>query len=123
MNTFKKKLLTAVTAIALSPLAQAGMMSFSDTHATSLTDWADTLTVSQFDASLGALDTIDISFSASILSDITLDNDNTTGGLGKGTANVDILGSFLGLGSLYSLVSATTGFQALGADAGRCRLY
>ncbi|MDX2369319.1 MAG: choice-of-anchor E domain-containing protein [Colwellia sp.] len=116
MNTFKKKLLTAVTVMALSPLAQAGLISFSDSHASSITDWNDTLTVSQFDSSLGSLNTIDISFSATMLSDLILDNDNVGSTTAKGTVNVETIGSFLGLGSLSVVLAADTGFQALGAD-------
>jgi hypothetical protein len=116
MNTFKKKLLAAVTVMALSPLAQAGMISYADSHVSSITDWTDTLTVSQFDASLGNLNTIDISFSATMLSDLILDNDNVGSTTANGTVNVDTIGSFLGLGSLGVSLSANTGFQALGAD-------
>lgn len=116
MKTFKKKLLTAITVMALSPLAQAGLISFSDDHTSSITDWADTLTVSQFDSSLGSLNTINISFSATMLSDLILDNDNATATVARGTVSVDTLGSFLGLGALSLALSADTGFQPLAAD-------
>jgi hypothetical protein len=117
MNTFKKKLLTAVTVMALSPLAQAGMISFSDSHAASTTEWNDVLTVSQFDASLGNLDTIDISFSASMLSDITLNNNDNQAQTTRGNVGIETIGSFLGLGSLSINLGADTGFVNLGADA------
>ncbi len=116
MKNFKKKLLSAVAVVALSPLAQAGVISYSDEHAASTTDWFDTLTVSQFDSSMGTLNTVDISFSAEMLSDMTLDNDNATDTIARGTVSVDTIGSFLGLGSLGISLSANTGFQNLGAD-------
>lgn len=116
MKIFKTKLLAAITVVALSPLAQAGVISFSDTHATSITDWNDTLTVSQFDTTLGSLNTIDISFSADMFSDMILDNDNSGATVARGTVSVDTIGSFLGLGALSVSISANTGFQALGSD-------
>ena len=118
MKNFKKKLLTAVTVMALSPLAQAGLISFSDTHDASITAWTDTLTVSQFDASLGSLDTIDISFSASMLSDLTLNNNDASAQLTSGNVSVQTNGSFLGLGTLSILLTENTGFQLLAADDG-----
>ncbi|MBU2925697.1 PEP-CTERM sorting domain-containing protein [Colwellia sp. 1_MG-2023] len=116
MKTFKKKLLAAVTVMALSPLAQAGVISFSDNHAASTTEWSDVLTVSQFDASLGNLDTINISFSASMLSDITLNNNDNLAQTTRGSVGIETIGTFLGLGSLTINLSADTGFVALGAD-------
>jgi hypothetical protein len=116
MKIFKKKLLTAVTVMALSPLAQATLLTVTDEHTSSATDWTDILTVSQFDASLGTLDTVTITFSASMLSDMILDNDNLLSSTAKGTVTVDTLGSFVGLGGLFLGLSANTGFQSLGAD-------
>ncbi|MDO6505656.1 PEP-CTERM sorting domain-containing protein [Colwellia sp. 4_MG-2023] len=116
MKTFKKKLLAAVTVMALSPLAQAGVISYSDFQGPAITDWYDTLTVAQFDANLGNLDSINITFSAEMFSDLILDNDNTTATTARGTVNVETLGSFLGLGALELSLSATTGFQNLAAD-------
>ncbi|XPF92687.1 choice-of-anchor E domain-containing protein [Colwellia sp. RE-S-Sl-9] len=116
MKNFKKKLLSAVAVVALSPLAQAGVISYSDNHISSTTDWFDTLTVSQFDSSMGTLNTVDISFSAAMLSDMILDNDNVSATTARGTVSVDTIGSFLGLGALNIALSADTGFQALAAD-------
>ena len=116
MRLFNKKTLAAITVFALSPLAQAGLLSYTDTHDSSNTDWADTLTVSQFDASLGTLDTVSITFSADLLSDMIMDNDNASAAIASGTVTVDTIGSFLGLGLLNLNLSASTGFQSLGAD-------
>lgn len=118
MQTFKKKLLTAVTVMALSPLAQAGMISFDDSHTLSTTDWFDTLTVSQFDASLGTLNTIDISFSASMLSDLLLNNNDAASQRTSGNVSVQTYGTFLGLGNLEITLGATSGRQTLAADDG-----
>jgi len=116
MKSFKKKLLSAVAVVALSPLAQAGVISFSDEHAVSITDWSDTLTVAQFDSAQGTLNSVDVLFSATMFTDLTLDNDNATAASARGTVSVDTIGSFLGLGSLGVSLSTSTGFQALGAD-------
>jgi hypothetical protein len=116
MKKLNKKLLAAVTVMALSPLAQAGLISFSDGHALSTTDWMDTLSVSQFDANLGTLDTVSITFSAGILSDMTLDNDNKNSTTADGNVTVNTRGSFLGLGELSLNLSAATGIQSLAAD-------
>lgn len=118
MNTFKKKLLTAVTVMALSPLAQAGLISFSDSHTASTTTWSDTLTVSQFDSSQGTLDTVDITFSANMLTDIFLNNNDATAQPTVGNVSVTTYGSFLGLGALSINLAADTGLQFLDADDG-----
>ncbi|MDH3646152.1 MAG: PEP-CTERM sorting domain-containing protein [Gammaproteobacteria bacterium] len=96
--------------------ASAGLITVSDEHISSITDWTDTLTVDQFDSSLGTLTSVTISFDATMLSDMTLDNDNATATTAQGTVDVQTIGSFLGLGSLVIALSAPTGFQDLGAD-------
>lgn len=116
MKNVKKKLLVALTSLALAPLAQANVISFSDMHDSSVTDWFDTLTVSQFDTNLGTLNSVAVTFQASMLSDIILDNDNISATTARGTTNVETIGSFLGLGDLGINLSANTGFQSLGAD-------
>lgn len=118
MNTFKKKLLTAVTVMALSPLAQAGLISFDDSHTASTTDWFDTLTVSQFDASLGNLDSVEITFSASMLSDLLLINNDAAAQRTSGNVSVQTYGTFLGLGDLGILLGASSGRQNLDASDG-----
>lgn len=116
MKNLKRKLLSVVAIAALSPLSQAGVISYSDTHDLSTTDWFDTLSVSQFNNNLGVLNSINIGFSASMLSNIILDNDNLTGTTVQGTIFIQTIGSFLGLGDLNINLSANTGFQSLGVD-------
>ncbi len=96
--------------------ANAALITVSDEHTTSITDWFDTLTVSQFDPTLGTLNSVKITFEADMMSDMTLDNDNATGTVAQGSVEVQTIGSFVGLGSLNVLLSDVTGFQNLSAD-------
>lgn len=102
--------------VLLAGSAQAAVISFTDDHASSITDWFDTLTVSQFDPTQGTLNSVKVSFSAAMTSDMTLDNDNATATVAQGTVDVLTIGTFLGLGALGVNLSDNTGFLNLGAD-------
>ena len=99
--------------------AQAVLVSFSDQHTSSQTEWTDTLTVSQFDPLLGTLNSATLTFDGNILSDMTLDNDNTTGINAIGNVNVVLsMTSVSGIAGTGFFINPTgsTGIQSLGGD-------
>ena len=67
----------AVLVILAAPV-HAAILSFSDTHVLSPTDWVDQLTVSQFDPAQGTLNSIKITFLGQMFYDVTFDNDGST---------------------------------------------
>lgn len=113
MNTYSK--LLAAVLLAGTAQAQAASISFEDSVPMATTDWTDTLTVSQFDSSLGTLTGVQVYFEGNVLSDMILDNDNATGVNVVGSVNAVISGGFQGLSLSINAVGGT-GVQALGAD-------
>lgn len=99
----------------LSLPAGAATISFSDSVGFTRTDWTDVLTVSQFDPSLGTLNSVSIVFAAEMLSDITMDNDNQTAVSVRGTVELFTFGQFVGL-PLEVALSDMTSFVPLEAD-------
>jgi hypothetical protein len=123
MEIKMKKTLIGAALLLASSSAFAGVISFGDTHEVSTTQWTDTLSVSQFDASLGQLDTIEISFSASMFSDLLLNNNGAASQLTSGEVSITTFGSFLGLGDLDISISYETAEQNLSADGEEGELY
>ncbi len=108
-----------VVLLATAP-AQAAIISYSDSHASDQTEWDDILSVNQFDPTLGTLNKVTLTLEGSILSDIILDNDNTTTESGIGFTNSNMsMSSLAGLASTINWgvnPTTSTGLQNLGPD-------
>ena len=119
MTSIRQKLLAGamcLTVVALAAQTSRGVMSsFMDEHVLSQTDWFDTLTVPKFNSALGTLTSVKVTFMGDIISDMTLDNDNTTSVNAIGGVNVNIFGTFAGE-SLAINPTASTGLVSMGAD-------
>lgn len=63
-----KKLLVSLAALAAVAGAQAATVTVMDSHGLARTNWTETLSVSQFDASLGTLDSVVIKYSGEVSS-------------------------------------------------------
>lgn len=120
-----KKLLSGAVALAalglMASQAQAAVISVSSSHAESSTDWTDTLSVAQFNPSLGILNSVKVTLSGSITTNMILDNDNATGVNVIGNTSVFIGATDVGgaPGTNLSVnLGTSTGVVALGADDG-----
>ena len=117
-----KNIITGAALLLASSSAFAGLITFDDTTVVQTTDWADTLRVSQFDASVGTLQSIAVTFSANMNTVMQLDNNNATAENVRGNISVLTLGSFQGLSLELDLLQ-NTGFQFLGADGSASEGY
>jgi hypothetical protein len=106
MKTFPMAVVAAFGLVAST--AHADVIDFTDSLPLTTTDWFQTLTVSQFDPTLGTLNSAKVSFSANMLSDMTLDNDNATPSPVVGNVSVQTFGTFAGI-DLGLLLAADTG--------------
>lgn len=78
-TTFAKTLVAAAALAATS--AYAGTVTYTDSGATQVPNWTDNLLVSQFDSSLGTLDSVTITFSGYNTGTLSVENLSAGGGL------------------------------------------
>ncbi len=110
-----KKIALVAAATVLAVSAQAATVSFSDTIANTTTNWVDTLTLQQFDSSLGTLTGVQFSYSGTVSTTFRLESLDAAAAV----VTVNSAGSLVFGGPLNDTLNATgTTTQALAAFDG-----